>query len=57
MKDIAKDAAGKALVDGSKTIEVCQAYLLMVCPFALLIYFYQFLFQVGLSWHTQKEVG
>ncbi|KAF8654088.1 hypothetical protein AX16_003621 [Volvariella volvacea WC 439] len=28
-KDFARDAAGRALIDGSKSVEVCQAYLLM----------------------------
>jgi transcriptional regulatory protein LEU3 len=27
--EFARDAAGKALADGSKSIDVCQAYLLM----------------------------
>jgi hypothetical protein len=27
--DFARDAAGRALIDGSKSVDVCQAYLLM----------------------------
>ncbi|KAF9457171.1 fungal-specific transcription factor domain-containing protein [Collybia nuda] len=27
--DLARDAAGRALIDGSKSVDVCQAYLLM----------------------------
>ena len=28
-KDFARDAASRALIDGSKSVDVCQAYLLM----------------------------